>query len=670
MEYSPAMKPDREPDNTAPQILRVLLIEDDPDDHYLIRLSLEDAFGTGYVLEWARDQESGQKAIERCAFDVCLLDYHLEPGSGLELLREVRRISCTAPVIMLTANGDYEADLRAMRAGASDYLLKGEFSPRLLERSIRYAVERARAEEELREYRENLEELVHERTAELEEAYHRLVEEANVRRRAEEALRESEARHRQIVENALDIIYAIDVDGTVTSVNPAFEAVTGWPAARWVGSSYAELIHPEDLPVVRERFRKLARRTSIPPAEVRILSKNGEYRTLELRTSAQFEGNRVVGVHGVARDVTERRRYEEALQARNAFLNHVIESLTHPFYVLDANTYRVEMANSAARAETPLEENVPCYVLHGNTEPCQGADHVCTLQHVKETRAAVRVEHTHRDREGKPHHVEVHGYPIFNDKGEVAQIIEYSLDISDRKRMEEELRQHAEKTKLFAYSVSHDLKSPLTGIVGLTRLLHKKYAPMLDEKGRKYCDQILKASEQALMLVEEINAYIRSKELPLHFERVQPREVLKTVRTEFAALLGVRQVAWEEPKAFPELVADRVSLLRIFRNLVENAFKYGGKSLSHIVIGREETEEEVIFSVTDDGVGLRRQDCETVFNLFERSATSRGSEGSGLGLAIVKELVEKHRGRVWAEPGRERGASFHFSVAKGLAETS
>lgn len=668
MESAAAMNTENASEGGARELLRVLLIEDDEDDHYLIRLSLDEAFGSGYALEWVRDYEAGRVALLRCGYDVCLLDDHLGQGSGLNLLREAH--DCRAPVIMLTANTDYDADFRAMKAGVSDYLLKGEFSPRLLERSIRYAIERRHTESELEEYRENLERLVHQRTAELEDAYQRLLGEMSERERAEEALRESEARHRILIEDALDIIYTISIDGIVTSLNPAFETITGWSVAEWVGRDYSELVHPEDLPVVRDRIRGLIRNKSVPPAELRIRSKSGDYRTLEFRTSAQFEGPKVRGVHGVARDITMRKRSEEALQARNAFLNHVIESLTHPFYVLDANTYRVEMANSAARAETPLHENMPCYVLHGNTEPCTGADHVCTLQRVKQTKAAVRVEHIHRDREGNPRHVEVYGYPIFDERGEVAQVIEYSLDISERKRLEVELRQNAEKTKLFAYSVSHDLKSPLVGIVGLTRILHRKYAGVLDEAGGKFCDQILKASEQALRLVEEINAYVRSKELPLQFERIRPGDVLKTVRAEFAALLGVRQVTWLEPDTFPEIVADRVSLLRIFRNLIDNAFKYGGEYLSRITIGLAENADTVTFSVSDDGVGLGKQDCETVFEIFERTATSKGSEGTGLGLAIVKELVVKHRGRVWVESGNERGATFYFSLSKKLKEVT
>lgn len=108
-------------------------------------------------------------------------------------------------------------------------------------------------------------------------------------------------------------------------------------------------------------------------------------------------------------------------------------------------------------------------------------------------------------------------------------------------------------------------------------------------------------------------------------------------------------------------------MLRIFRNLVDNALKYGGEQLGEIRIGYTDSDERHLFSVSDDGVGVSLEDSEKIFGLFQRDGrTATGIEGSGLGLAIVKEIVERHRGTVWAEPGIERGTTFYFSIAKSL----
>jgi signal transduction histidine kinase len=115
-----------------------------------------------------------------------------------------------------------------------------------------------------------------------------------------------------------------------------------------------------------------------------------------------------------------------------------------------------------------------------------------------------------------------------------------------------------------------------------------------------------------------------------------------------------------------EIKADKLSLLRVFRNLVDNALKYGGKDLSEIRIGYRESEGFHTFSISDNGVGIEGEDYEKIFALFHRDAKSKGVEGAGLGLAIVREIAEQHGGKVWIEPGQERGTTFHISLPKDL----
>jgi light-regulated signal transduction histidine kinase (bacteriophytochrome) len=230
----------------------------------------------------------------------------------------------------------------------------------------------------------------------------------------------------------------------------------------------------------------------------------------------------------------------------------------------------------------------------------------------------------------------------------------------------EELRQSAEKLKSFAASVVHDLKSPAIGAYGLTKLLWKQYGNALDEKGRHYCDQIMKASEHVVELAEMINAYIATKETPLRIEAVDLRELLNMLREEFSPRLAVRSIDWFEPETGIVVRADRISLLRMYRNLIDNALKYGGDHLSAIRIGYEESDKFHIFSVSDDGRGVSEEDAEKIFQRFQRSSSSSGIEGAGLGLAIVREIAEKHGGRVSVNTGIERGVTFSCSISKYL----
>jgi signal transduction histidine kinase len=148
--------------------VRVLLVEDDEDDYVLVRELFAEIAGNGYQLDWEPDLEKAIATLPDCEYDLFLVDYRLGARTGLDFLREARRVDCTAPLIMLTGQGERESDLEAMRAGAADYLEKGRVDASLLERTLRYALQQSRHEEELRRGHDELERRVEERTAELD----------------------------------------------------------------------------------------------------------------------------------------------------------------------------------------------------------------------------------------------------------------------------------------------------------------------------------------------------------------------------------------------------------------------------------------------------------------------------------------------------------------------
>src|SRR5208283_2314435 len=221
---------------------------------------------------------------------------------------------------------------------------------------------------------------------------------------------------------------------------------------------------------------------------------------------------------------------------------------------------------------------------------------------------------------------------------------ELEKEVAKRRRIAEELRISAEKLKIFAYSVAHDLKSPSIGIYGLAGLLQKNFAGTLGEKGAGFCDQIMKASEHVASLVDAINLFIAAKETPLKIEEIDMAEVFHMLRDEFSARLRVRRIELLEPKGVPLVRVDKISMLRVFRNLIDNAVKYGGDGLTTVEIGYQQAGDFHHFTVKDDGVGIQADDGSQIFQLFQRQCASDEIEGTGLGLAIVKEIVELHKG--------------------------
>ncbi|HKJ64399.1 MAG TPA: sensor histidine kinase, partial [Desulfopila sp.] len=159
---------------------------------------------------------------------------------------------------------------------------------------------------------------------------------------------------------------------------------------------------------------------------------------------------------------------------------------------------------------------------------------------------------------------------------------------------------------------------------------------------------------------------ISSKESAPTFEDLPLKDVVGTSREEFEAQLQYRQIVWEEFPENPTIRLDRSTIIRVLRNLIENALKYGGPQLSKISIGYQNTPGYHIITVRDNGVGMKVEDSERIFRPFQRKNSSPEQTGSGLGLAIVKEIATRHKGEVWMEPNRKRGVKFCFAISKDL----
>ena len=226
------------------------------------------------------------------------------------------------------------------------------------------------------------------------------------------------------------------------------------------------------------------------------------------------------------------------------------------------------------------------------------------------------------------------------------------------------VREQSEKIQLFAYSVAHDLKNPVIAIQALARIINKRHLGSLDEKSRQYCAQIEKSAEQVSALVDQINAFISSKEQPLKIEPLNLVEICQTVRAENEHRLKERNIRWCESLQIDTLDADRLVILRILRNLVDNALKYGGEGLSEIAIRREESARFHTIHVANNGKPLAPEDCRNIFQRYKRHCPDSKVEGTGLGLAIVKELVGLHGGQVWVASDGKQGVTFSFSIAK------
>jgi len=271
------------------------------------------------------------------------------------------------------------------------------------------------------------------------------------RKQAEAALRESEERYRALVNLGGKVGEAIIMlqdteqgDATQTFVSNEWPRMTGYSREELLGMSFFDLLHPKDREASLVRHWRKMSGESVPGLfEMSIIRKDGTEVPVELTSAyTTYQGERA----NVAfiRDITERKRAEEKIQQQSGFLNGVLDSFAPSLYVIDANDYTIKMANPAAKLGK-LSENSTCYALtHNRDKPCGGVEYVCPLQEVKKTRKPVVVEHIHYDEDRNARNVTAHGYPILDSEGNVIQMIEGCFGITERKRMEEALRESEE----------------------------------------------------------------------------------------------------------------------------------------------------------------------------------------------------------------------------------
>jgi len=253
----------------------------------------------------------------------------------------------------------------------------------------------------------------------------------------------------------------------------------------------------------------------------------------------------------------------------------------------------------------------------------------------------------------------------------VTQNLNLLDEIKKRQEAEYEIKIFSEKIKLFAYSVAHDLKNPAISVHGLAKFLNEKLGNNLDDRAKKICKQIQRASEDIVSLVNQINVFISAKETPLDIENISLKEIFIEINDEFVSEFNNRSIQLSVSDNVPDsLVADRISIIRIFRNIIENSLKYGGEELGRITIDYRATDDLHILTVTDDGKGIKEKDSDSIFKWFKRRTDSRGTQGAGMGLAIIREIISLHGGEIWHEPAKPTGVTFCFSIYRHLLPTA
>lgn len=242
-------------------------------------------------------------------------------------------------------------------------------------------------------------------------------------------------------------------------------------------------------------------------------------------------------------------------------------------------------------------------------------------------------------------------------------IITTVTDVTIQKNLEHELLATNEELEAFSYSVSHDLRAPLRALNGFSQMLLSDSEHLTDKERDDYLHRIGENAEKMNEIIDAILRLSRQTRKELQYEQVDLSELVKE---------SVRQLQLEEPERQVKVsigscqaFGDREMLSTALNNLIRNAWKYTRKNPHpSITFGCQHTGDETIYFVKDNGVGFNMKYVDRLFKPFQRLHSNREFQGIGIGLSIVRRIINKHRGKIWAEGYPGKGAAFYFTLPR------
>lgn len=485
------------------------------------------------------------------------------------------------------------------------------------------------------------------------------------RKRAEQELGKSEERYRDLIENAQDIIYSQDLEGNYLSSNKAGEDITGYTLDESLRMNLKDIIAPEYLEKAREMMsRKLAGDT-LTAYELELIAKDGHRVSVEVNTRLVIENGKPVGIQGIARDITERKRAETELRQLAAAVEETADSI-----VITDKQGNIQYVNPAFERVTGyakdevLNQN-PRFLKSGRTSPETYEDLWKTI-----TRGDSWAGHLiNRRKDGTMFEERVTISALYDEAHEIINYVAVKQDVSDLILLEEQLRQSQKMEAIgqLAGGVAHDFNNLLTAINGYSSLALQKLDGESVIKG--YLEEIRKAGDRAANLTRQLLAFGRKQMLqPL---ALNLNNVISDMNKMLRRLIGEDiQLTAKLSPALQKTRADPGQIEQVLVNLVVNArdaMPRGGKltietmncdlgqgyASKHVGV---QPGKYVILAVSDTGGGMN---SETKARIFEPFFTTKEiGKGTGLGLSTVYGIVKQSGGNIWvySEPGH--GTSF------------
>jgi PAS domain S-box-containing protein len=475
---------------------------------------------------------------------------------------------------------------------------------------------------------------------------------------------------RQIFEGSPIGMALVTPDFRFSSVNPAWVSMTGYSEDELLKMSFTDITHPDYLAGDLENIRNLVA-GSIPvySTEKRYIRKDKSILWGYLMVTAiQDPKGSVRYFSAQIEDISQRKQVEDALRESEEKYRLLAETSPEMIYLIDNDGYVKYVNQTAARQFHAAPDELAGKHLSEIFSPETVKNHLNAIRKVVADRKVIRREITEEFPVGSVS-IDVRLAPVINNHDQVIGVLGLSNDITPRKQAEEqrealirELGAKNAELDRFTYTVSHDLKSPLLSIRGFLSLLE---GDIKSGDTERVATDILRMSESAEKLEHLITTLLalsrsgRSVDMPV---RVPFADLAREAAQMLDASLKERGVTLVIPESMPVVTGDRQRLVQVMTNLLDNAVRFMGDHKDpRVEISVRTDAGTQVFCVLDNGMGIKPDNLEKVFGLYERFNPE--IPGTGIGLATVKRIIEAHGGKVWVESeGEGKGTTVCFTL--------
>jgi len=502
------------------------------------------------------------------------------------------------------------------------------------------------------------------------------------RKRAEEALRESEIKYRTIFETTEAVTAIIEEDMTISLVNKECEKMLGYSKEELEGKrKWTEFVVKDELERLREyhRLRRVDPNAAPRNYECQIIGKGGNVK-IALVTVATIPGTEKSLASAL--DITERKRVEEALRESEKRYRDLADLLPQTVFELDERANLIFVNRNAFGMFRYSQEDFDKGL--SGLQMFIPEDRDRAKENIKRRLRGEKFganEYTALRKDGSTFPILLHSAPIVRE-GKPVGLRGIIIDITERKRVEKDMRELYEEEKrqreeleeeqkaraIFINILAHELRTPLTPLVTSAGLLKDLLSSEQESHEYRLVDLVVNGAQTLTSRINELLslAQLTTRPLTINLESLDMKALLENAAQQYRKLVeGKKQsIILDLPRTLLVIEADRSRLEQVLNNLISNASKFSPEESTITVRARAE-ESELIVEIEDEGSGLSEEEQERIFKPYHRVEQDRQRfPGLGLSLAISKHIVEAHGGRIWVESQLGSGSKFSFSLPR------